>query len=101
MSIDRSLLSLVARQRPAGKVGITLTPISECDDDLCPTPLRVPPLPPHLPPIPDPEPGPDWQQEYLLGLASTLATATGDLAGSEFVSGALEHGSRALESSLR
>lgn len=84
----------------ADKLGTQLQPVADWEDDPCPTPFRVPPLPPHLPPIPDPEPGPDWQREYVVALASTLASATGPVAEQDFVRDALEHASRALEVAL-
>lgn len=80
----------------AGKLGVEAPMVSSWDEVFCPVGKR-PPIPPQLPPIPEPEPGPDWTIEYLLGVASTLAVAQD---GSPFVSDALEHASRALGKSL-
>lgn len=93
--------ALVARELirlhwQAGRLGIEPALVSSWDEDPCPV-GRKPPIPPYLPPLPDPEPGPDWTTEYLLGVASTLAVAQD---GSPFVADALEHASRALGTSL-
>lgn len=80
----------------AVRLGIEPTMVSSWDEDPCPVGKR-PPIPPYIPPIPDPEPGPDWTAEYLLGVASTLAVAQD---GSPFVTDALEHASRALGKAL-
>ena len=81
----------------AGKLGIEPAPASSWDENWCPVGEKAPVLPPYFPPNPDPEPGPDWTTEYLLGVAGALA-ASHD--GSTFVTDAFDHASRALAKSL-
>lgn len=93
--------ALVARELlrlhwQAAKLGLEPALVSSWVEDPCPVGKR-PPTPPHLPPIPEPEPGPDWNIEYLLGVASMLAVS---FDGSPFISDALEHASRALGESM-
>jgi hypothetical protein len=83
----------------ADRLGQQVSPISDWEDDPCPTWPKGPKLPPHIGPTP-PEPGPDWLRDYHLGLASTLATAEGRIGESSLVTDALERSVEALTKGL-
>ncbi|ESY64747.1 hypothetical protein NKI77_25675 [Mesorhizobium opportunistum] len=51
-------------------------------DDWCPTPPKLPKLPPWWGPFPEPEPRPEWFVDYHLGFAARLSVIEGQSAGS-------------------
>jgi hypothetical protein len=83
----------------SGKLGQSVRPIADWEDDPCPTWPKTPKLPPHLGP-PPPDPGPDWLVDYHLGLASTLAAAESSVRDSEVVQEALGRSVQALSEGL-
>lgn len=83
----------------ANRIGQQVSPISDWEDDPCPTWPKMPKLPPHIGPVP-PDPGPEWLRDYHLGLASTLATADGRIGDSSIVTDALERSVEALTKGL-
>jgi hypothetical protein len=83
----------------AGKLGQSVGPIADWEDDPCPTWPKPPKLPPHLGP-PPPDPGPDWLVDYHLGLACTLAAAHASVRDSGVVQDALGRSVQALSEGL-
>ena len=55
-------------------------------DDWCPTPPKLPKLPPWWPPRPwpDPEPRPGWFSEFHVGFAARLAAVSVEFEGAGF-----------------
>ncbi len=83
----------------AGKLAQSVLPVSDWEDDPCPTWPKTPKLPPHLGP-PPPDPGPEWLLDYHLGLASTLAAADASVRDSPLVKDALSRSVQALSEGL-
>ena len=83
----------------AGKLDQSVLPVSDWEDDPCPTWPKTPKLPPHVGP-PPPDPGPDWLIDYHLGFASTLAAAEPSVRDSGLVQEALSRSVQALSEGL-
>ena len=85
---------LVRLHWQAEKLGRTVRPLAEWEDDPCPTYPHTPHLPPWLPPVPDPNPA--WLDGYYLGLACALAVGGAGATESAFMGEAFERATRGL-----